>query len=335
MWPTLLGGISFILSGQSSTHRAQQHANTNYFLALTLRAFYRRRLEFTQFLSTHSSLSMSRYIRLMMLALSEMMCTVPISIYSTYISNKGVPLQPWVSWADTHYDFSYVGQVPAVVWRSDPNYRIAVELTRWLFPASAFLFFLLFGFGAEARKNYCATFLRVVKCLGYNSASEAPGNVIPQYVIFLHHFFRIYIRPVRWKSGFNKNISVGSFPVYVTTAPHAKPADPFIPSAAKRFTIDIEKAAGCSSPSLSNYSPQGQQPSPTATCAGGDTDESGTDVPNSAPSRACPTGGHTVPAYHRPFSLPNVCPIPPRELQTSRSIDSVRITVQTQYSTVV
>ena len=132
---------------------------------------------------------MSRYIRLMMLALSEMMCTVPISIYSTYISNKGVPLQPWVSWVDTHYDFSYVGQVPAVVWRSDPNYRIAVELTRWLFPASAFLFFLLFGFGAEARKNYCATFLRVVKCLGYNSASEAPGNVIPQYVIFLHHFF--------------------------------------------------------------------------------------------------------------------------------------------------
>lgn len=158
-------------------------------LALTLRAFYKRRLEFSQFLSTHSSLSMSRYIRLMMLAISEMICTIPISIYSFYISSAGVPLQPWISWADTHYGFSYVGQIPAAEWMGDPNYRIAVELTRWLFPASALWFFLLFGFGTEARKNYRIAFLRAARFFGYKPASEAP-LMTPQYVIRIS-FFRV------------------------------------------------------------------------------------------------------------------------------------------------
>ena len=133
---------------------------------------------------------MSRYIRLMMLAISEMICTIPISIYSIYIANKGIPLQPWISWANTHYDFSYVGQVPAVEWLSDPNFRLSVELTRWLFPASALLFFLLFGFGTEARKNYRAAFLRVAKLLGYKPASQASVNMAPQYVLFIS-FFRV------------------------------------------------------------------------------------------------------------------------------------------------
>ena len=129
---------------------------------------------------------MNRYIRLMMLALSEMLFTVPISIYSIYIANKGVPIQPWISWADTHYDFSYVGQVPAVVWMSNPNFRLSVELTRWLFPAAGLLFFLLFGLGSEARKSYRSAFLRVAKFFGYKPASEIPANVPRKYVVSIH-----------------------------------------------------------------------------------------------------------------------------------------------------
>lgn len=189
MWPTLLGCISFVFSGESTIRDSLQP--TQQSLALTLRAFYKRRLEFCQFLSTHSSLSMNRYIRLMMLAISEMVCTIPISIYSTYIANKDVPIQPWISWANTHYDFSYVGQIPAVEWMSDPNVRLSVELTRWLFPASALLFFLLFGFGTEARKHYRAAFLRVVKLFGYEPASEMPAHmprrfVLPFSIMFSH-----------------------------------------------------------------------------------------------------------------------------------------------------
>ncbi|KAI9571964.1 putative fungal pheromone GPCR, STE3-type [Boletus coccyginus] len=303
MWPSLLGCISFVFS------------------AFTLHAFYKRRLEFSQLLSTYSSLSMTRYIRLMMLALSEMLFTVPISIYSIYIANKGVQIQPWISWADTHYNFSYVGQIPAVVWMSDPNYRLSVELTRWLFPASGFVFFFLFGLGSEARKSYRAAFLHVAKLIGYKRASEMPAYM-----------------PQKWKSNLNKKNSVGSLPVYVpTTSPHVKYAISPVSSAVRSFDVDVdvEKAAGCSSPSLPSYSSQYQQPSPTATCSGGDIEESEDTMTNSGPVSVHCADRCTVPAYHRPFSLPSVCPVPLRALQEPRPLGGVCITMQTQYAPTV
>jgi pheromone a factor receptor len=272
---------------------------------------------------------MNRYIRLMMLALSEMLCTVPISICSIYIANKGVQLQPWISWADTHYDFSYVGQIPAVVWRSNPNFRLSVELTRWLFPASGLVFFLLFGLGSEARKSYRSAFLRVAKFFGYKCASEMPTNIPRTCVVSIHHTFALLSCPLaRWRSGLNKNISVGSLPLYApTTSPHVKHTETLVSPAAKCFDVDVEKAAGCSSPSLPSYSSQDQQLSPTTTCTGGDTDETEDAVTSLVPI--------TVPAYHRPFSLPSFYPAPRRALQESRSLDSVCVTVQTQYATAI
>lgn len=106
----------------------------------------------------------------MLLAFTEMAYTIPISIISLYIANKGVPLQPWISWENTHYKFSYVGLVPAVVWTIDPNYKASVEMTRWLFPTCAILFFVLFGFASEARKKYHAGFLFVANLIGYKTS---------------------------------------------------------------------------------------------------------------------------------------------------------------------
>ena len=269
---------------------------------------------------------MNRYIRLMMLALSEMLFTVPISICSIYIANKGVQIQPWISWADTHYDFSYVGQIPAVVWRSNPNFRLSVELTRWLFPASGLMFFLLFGLGSEARKSYRSAFLRVAKIFGYKPASEMPTNIPRTCVVSIHHTFALLSCPLaRWRSVPNNNISVGSLPVYVP--PHVKHTDTLVSPAAKCFDVDVEKAAGCSSPSLPSYSSQDQQPSPTATCTGGDTDENEDAVTSLVPV--------TIPAYRRPFNLPSVYPAPRRALQELRSSDSVCVTVQTRYANTI
>lgn len=277
---------------------------------------------------------MSRYIRLMMLAISEMLCTVPISIYSIYIANKSVPLQPWISWADTHYDFSYVGQIPAVEWMGDPNFHLAVELTRWLFPASALVFFLLFGFGTEARKHYRAAFLRVVKFFGYRPASEIPAHMQRKFVVSVYHTFVLLSCPfTRCKVGLDKTISVGSLPLYVpTTSPHGiKSTGPLVSSTPKYSDIDVERTTD-SSPSLPGYS-QDQQPSPTATCTGSDIDESGIVEMGSTPVTIHSTDCATIPACHRPFSLPSVYPVPHRALQEVRPLDKVRIVVQSEYST--
>ncbi|KAH9911224.1 putative fungal pheromone GPCR, STE3-type [Fomitopsis serialis] len=136
IWPVLLGCISFV------------------YASLTLRGFWIRRMQFSELLSNNKAMTSSRYFRLMLLSCAEMCCTIPLGAYSIYINTDGVELSPWVSWSNAHFGFSRVVMVPAVDWTSDKPYLISVEMGRWIYPFSAFLFFALFGFAEEARRNY-------------------------------------------------------------------------------------------------------------------------------------------------------------------------------------
>nr|AWT57985.1 Pheromone receptor [Lentinula edodes]AWT57987.1 Pheromone receptor [Lentinula edodes] len=140
MWPVLIGLVSFVYS------------------SLTLRTFYIRRLQFTQIVSANSTISPSRYLRLMLLALIDIMCTIPVGIYIIFIGLDGVPLAPWISWNDTHFDFNRVVLIPSAVWRSNTSNYTAVQINRWLPIVCAFIFFALFGFAEEAMKNYRRAF---------------------------------------------------------------------------------------------------------------------------------------------------------------------------------
>ncbi|KAF9040039.1 pheromone A receptor-domain-containing protein [Panaeolus papilionaceus] len=148
MWPIVLGFLSACFS------------------AMTLRSFWKRRLQFNQIVTSHNAMSMSRYMRLILLALVDVLCTLPLGIYSVYSGNKGVGLAPWISWEDTHYNFSRVGLVPTVYWYNNTDFHTAVELTRWLPVVCAFMFFALFGFATEAQKHYKLAFSGIMKLFG-------------------------------------------------------------------------------------------------------------------------------------------------------------------------
>ncbi|KAG1750492.1 GPCR fungal pheromone mating factor, partial [Suillus paluster] len=187
MWPSLLGCISFVYSG------------------LTLAAFYKRRLEFNSLISSNNSLNVNRYVRLMMLSVIEMVYTVPVSIYSVFISGSSLPIEPWISWSDTHYNFSYVGLIPAAEWTSNSTYKQSIDMTQWLFPVCALMFFALFGFANEARKHYRLYFLWVAKRFGFNlTVTQTPTP-----------------HPPRWKGAikFAGDLPVGSLPIYTSPAP--------------------------------------------------------------------------------------------------------------------
>ncbi|KAG2135385.1 pheromone A receptor-domain-containing protein [Suillus bovinus] len=158
MWPSLLGCISFVYSG------------------LTLAAFCKRRMAFNSHIGRNNSMNDSLYIRMMLLSVIEMAFTVPISIYTVYIASTNVPMQPWVSFSDTHYNFSYVGLIPAAEWTSNSTYKHSINLTQWLFPLCAFIFFVLFGFTIEAKKYYCMYFLWIAKHFGYNPPVMQPST---------------------------------------------------------------------------------------------------------------------------------------------------------------
>ena len=138
------------------------YAVSDVIVVLTLISFLRRHTQFTQFLSANSSLTASRYFRLMALACTEILCTTPLAVFSMIINATAGPIAPWVSWEETHYDFDRVGQVPAVIWRSNHLIVLGLSLTKWSSVVCAFIFFIFFGFAAEARKHYSRAFTKLL-----------------------------------------------------------------------------------------------------------------------------------------------------------------------------
>ncbi|KAL0573614.1 a-factor receptor [Marasmius crinis-equi] len=140
-WPLALGCISAIYG------------------LLCLRAFHRRRKQINELLSRNTTMNSNHYIRLMCLAASDILFTVP---FSTFIIAQDVKigLSPWISWEDTHFGFSMVLLEPAMFWRADKTNQSRVEFTRWAPVMCSVVFFGLFGLTARARKNYrtAATF---------------------------------------------------------------------------------------------------------------------------------------------------------------------------------
>ncbi|KAJ8515210.1 hypothetical protein ONZ45_g7353 [Pleurotus djamor] len=147
------------------------------YCVLSLRSFIRRRVQFNQFLASNKSLTAGRYFRLMALATTELLLTIPLAIFVIWINTVSSPIGPWISWEDTHFHFSRIEQIPAVLWKHNPRFVLGIELTRWSTPACAFVFFAFFGFAAEAKRNYARAFWWCVKPFGFyppQAAVKAP-----------------------------------------------------------------------------------------------------------------------------------------------------------------
>ncbi|KAL0068203.1 a-factor receptor [Marasmius tenuissimus] len=167
MWPLVIGSASFIYS------------------AFNLRTFYVRRVQFTNLIATRAAMSTSHYVRLMSLAFVDILFTIPLASYVIYIGSSGLPLRPYISWEDTHFEFWRITQVPALLWRNAPSSQISVELNRWICVFCAFSFFALFGFANEAKKNYRMAFWFVAGKLGYRKSEKSGSKTakvpVPKY----------------------------------------------------------------------------------------------------------------------------------------------------------
>jgi pheromone a factor receptor len=104
----------------------------------------------------------------MCLAGIEVLCMVPLGSFVIWKNCTGPRgIAPWISWEDTHYNFSRVGKYPAFMWRFDSGIEALFEFNRWQIIICSFIFFLFFGFAEEARQNYKAAFLFIAARLGY------------------------------------------------------------------------------------------------------------------------------------------------------------------------
>ena len=149
---------------------------SNLFLVRTIRELSIRRAQFKELLSANRNMSSGRYFRLMGLAGVEVMFTIPMGAFSIYLNASGPPINRWVSWANTHYDFSRVDQIPSVVWHQNQLTVAGIELTRYAVVFCAFLFFAFFGFADEARRNYRLAYTSFAKKVRLSTGTDSTGT---------------------------------------------------------------------------------------------------------------------------------------------------------------
>ncbi|KAI6143277.1 STE3-domain-containing protein [Pisolithus tinctorius] len=157
-WPVAIGVVSAV------------------YCICTIRELALRRAQFKELLSANRNMSSSRYFRLMGLAGIEVLGTIPIGAYTIYLNVTVEPIQPWISWANTHYDFSRVAQYPSVVWQAESSMAVSLQMSRWLYVACAFVFFGFFGFADEARRNYRLAYTSIAKKVGISTGMLSSGT---------------------------------------------------------------------------------------------------------------------------------------------------------------
>ncbi|KAI0656216.1 STE3-domain-containing protein [Cubamyces menziesii] len=145
------------------------------YCTLTLRAFFKRRRDFSTLVASNSNLTFNRYFRLMGLAAIEVLFTIPLAIYNIVQNLTAIPIYPFKGYADLHYWFSRVDQKSAVSWRADPGLVAGMNFKRWTVIGCALLFFLFFGLAEEARKHYRLALSSVAKRVGISTLEKSTG----------------------------------------------------------------------------------------------------------------------------------------------------------------
>jgi len=171
-WPVAIGTVSFYYCGEClglpSAPRRESYL-TSHTAAMNIYLFYACDRRFRQLMSS-TRLNRNRYIRLMIISATEILGTIPLA--TVYIvKNAKLGVDPWRGWAYTHEHYSVVYQVPASVWRNDPDSVFALEMYRWSLVLCAFLFFALFGFADEARQHYRRVYTSIASRVGYSTST--------------------------------------------------------------------------------------------------------------------------------------------------------------------
>ncbi|KAJ5836575.1 Fungal pheromone STE3 GPCR [Penicillium robsamsonii] len=123
-----------------------------YYCCLVLIRVHKYRSDFANIIRASSSnLSKSRFLRLFFLALSMLICILPLQGYVVY--NDILLSLPWhsYSWGEIHNGDK---------WHTIAKYPIdgAVFFDRWTPVASGFMIFIFFGFGHDAARMYRTVF---------------------------------------------------------------------------------------------------------------------------------------------------------------------------------
>ncbi|QRV81734.1 STE3-type pheromone receptor [Ceratobasidium sp. AG-Ba] len=146
------------------------------YAVLTLREFMRIRRQFSRVLSeSGTNLNLSRFFRLMALVSTDIICTVPLSLYFL-IQNAVIFPYTWASWEVIHKHRNDVATNSQKQISAIPGSKTGFEFNLWSIPGCAFLFFMYFGLSSDARRQYKLVFWIMLSPLGFKPPAPTPEN---------------------------------------------------------------------------------------------------------------------------------------------------------------
>ena len=171
IWPLIILTAAAVYSCVLGSLGLSRSYTAHHISGLNIRVFWKSSRLAREVLGSNKSPNQSRYVRLIALSATQLLWLLPEAIFSIYYNTHIVIMHPWISWEDTHFNYSAVDQFPSFAWRSIPGAALALEGYRWSCVLAAFSFFAFFGFAEEARKHYR---------LAYSFASSRLG--LPEFV---------------------------------------------------------------------------------------------------------------------------------------------------------
>lgn len=148
---TMIGVLNFVFGGLAFFH------------------FWRNRQSFAAGLERGKSpFNMRRYVRAMSVAiLIAIWDAAVVAVVDIMVFQDG--LQPYSSWADVHFDFWRVAQIPMT--QMAPKERVLFPVVWWTVPASAYWFFCCFALGDEGATEYALWYRRVLRVFGLTDSA--------------------------------------------------------------------------------------------------------------------------------------------------------------------
>ena len=145
-------------------------------IVLTVRAFMKRRKQLRDLIASNADWTYSRYWRLTAVACVDLFFTIPLATWGIVGNLIHHELHPWISWDNTHFDYSRVDQIPRVLLDQSPLAVDVLEINRWGAVLCSFVFFTFFGVADEARKNYRLLASAIARRLGWTLFVESTAT---------------------------------------------------------------------------------------------------------------------------------------------------------------
>ena len=120
-----------------------------------------RRKDLRKLSTDNPQLSFQRYLRLSIMAFSQIACVLPLSIFAVIYTVPGV-LSPYAGFKAQHAHYNTVNLYTLAEWLNTNNgvSRTIFETTDWLYISSALGFFIIFCFSKEAQSRYSSIYQR-------------------------------------------------------------------------------------------------------------------------------------------------------------------------------